>query len=76
MCANYIKSLLEGTSMDMEEEIENLKYTEGAKFFDKSQNDVFPEGDFHLCTQVDKFNFVVKLEKDENGLSYMRKISI
>ena len=66
LCALYIKSILEGTDIDLGNEIENLKYTSGAKFFDKAQNDVFPEEDFHLCTQVDRFNFVVKMS--ENGV--------
>ena len=76
LCAEYIKSLLEGTeeSIDMEAEIENLKVTSGAKFFDKAQNDVFPRDDFFMCTQVDKFDFVLRLEKAENGLGYMKKV--
>lgn len=75
LCAYYIKSLLEGSEMDMAEEVEKLKYTSGAKFFDKAQNDVFPEADFGMCTQVDKFDFVMKLRKGENGLSFMEKYS-
>ena len=73
LCAEYIKSLLLGYEIDLESEIENVKRTSGAKFFDKAQNDVFPEEDFHMCVEVDKFNFIVKLEKGENGLNYMKK---
>ena len=73
LCAYYIKSLLEGGAMDMETEVEKLKMTSGAKFFDKAQNEVFPEEDFYLCTDIDKFDFVLKLEKGEDGLHYMRK---
>ena len=75
LCAYYIKSLLEGSEIDMAEEVEKLKYTSGAKFFDKAQNDVFPEADFGMCTQVDKFDFVMKLRKGEDGLSFMEKYS-
>lgn len=71
LCALYIKSILEGTDIDLQTEIENLKYTSGAKFFDKAQNDVFPEEDFYLCTQVDKFEFVIKMS--ENGI--MKKLA-
>ena len=74
LCANYIKSLLESTEIDMEKEIESLRYTSGAKFFDKAQQDVFPEADFHMCTELDKFNFVMKLRQGENGLGYMEKV--
>ena len=76
LCAYYIKSLLENEPMDLQAEIEKLKVTSGAKFFDKAQNEVFPEGDFHLCTDVDKFDFVLKLEKSPDGLHYMRKCGI
>ena len=76
LCAEYIKSLLLGTEIDMEKEIENLKITSGAKFFDKKQNDVFPEADFDMCTEVDKFNFVLRLKRNDDGIDYMEKISL
>ncbi len=75
LCAYYIKSLLENNPMDLTEEIEKLKYTSGSKFFDVNQQDVFPEKDYFLSTEVDKFNFVLKLEKDEkNNIDYIKKI--
>lgn len=61
LCADYIKSLLEGNDPDIKGEIENLRYTSGAKFFDKAQSDVFPEPDFHMCTEINKFDFVLKI---------------
>lgn len=77
LCAYYIKSLLENKLMELKDEIEKLKHTSGAKFFDKEQQEVFPEKDFYLSTEVDKFNFVLKLEKDEEtGLEYIKKIEI
>ena len=75
LCAEYIKSLLENRKIDIKKEIENLKYTSGAKFFDKSQQDVFPEKDFYLSTEVDKFNFVLKLERGKD-FDYMKKINV
>lgn len=76
LCAEYIKSLLEGKPLDMAPRIEALKYTTGAKFFDKAQNDVFPEADFHICTQLDKFDFVLRLNPGTDGLPYMEKITL
>ena len=76
LCANYIKSLLEGTYIDMEKEIESLKTTSGAKFFDKAQNDVFPRADFEMCTELNKFNFVVRLKKCDDGIDYMERIDL
>jgi len=74
LCALYIKSILENTQLDMKSEIEKLKYTSGAKFFDKAQQDVFPEPDFHMCTELDKFDFILKLKKNPDGMDYMVKI--
>ena len=71
LCALYIKSLLEGEPFDLFSGIERLKYTSGAKFFDPKQSDVFPREDFYMCTDADRFDFVLKLEKPENGLPYM-----
>ena len=76
LCAYYIKSLLEGNSIELYNEIEKLKETSGSKFFDSNQQDIFPQADFYLCTEVDKFNFVLKVEKDNNGISYIKKIDI
>lgn len=73
LCAVYIKSLLENKPITIDNEIEKLKYTSGAKFFDKGQNDIFPEQDFYLCTDVDRFPFALRLETDENGMKYMKQ---
>ena len=48
LCAYYIKSLLEDKPIELFDEIQKLKMTSGAKFFDKNQQDVFPEKDFYL----------------------------
>lgn len=76
LCARYIKALLEETEIDMKTEIEQLKYTSGAKFFDKTQNDVFPKMDFYMCTELDKFDFVLKLRKYDDGMNYIEKYSL
>lgn len=73
LCARYIKGLLEGESLDMQTEIQALKYSSGAKFFDSAQATVFPEKDFYMCTELDKFSFVMRLKKDERGREYIKK---
>jgi 2-phosphosulfolactate phosphatase len=62
LCAEYIKCLLENKSIDIYKEIELLKSTSGSKFFDSAQKNVFPEKDFYLCTDINKFNFILKLD--------------
>lgn len=76
LCAEYIKSILENNPIDLNEKIEELKFTSGAKFFDASQQEIFPQADFDLCTKVDIFSFVLKVEKDAEGLNYIKKIDM
>ena len=45
--------------------IEALKTTDGAKFFDPEQQNVFPEEDFRISTMVDICPFVLRLTKDK-----------
>lgn len=74
LCAEYIKSILLNTPISLEEEIEKLKTTSGAKFFDKEQSEVFPEEDFYLSTRFDIFNFVLKLKKNIGKPDTIEKI--
>lgn len=75
LCAEYIKSLLEGREFsDFAERVSNLKNNGGEHFFDKSRQDIFPEADFHMCIEYDKFPFVIKIEKDEIGFVAKRLI--
>lgn len=75
LCAEYIKSILEDKPIALDNKIESLKTTSGAKFFDKAQAEVFPEEDFYLSTQTDVFPFALRVEK-QNGTQYTKKIDI
>ncbi len=78
LCAEYIKSLIEEKPLtDIEERIEKIKHTDGAKFFDKNLQNVFPERDFHLCTEYGNFNFLLRLKKDaKSEMDYMEIIMV
>lgn len=76
LCAEYIKSILMENPIPLDEKIENLKCTSGAKFFDKSQNDAFPQKDFFLCTKPDIFDFALLLKTDTDGTRYMERVDI
>lgn len=76
LCAEYIKSLLEGKDLNLNYEIENLKNIAGKRFFDPKLQDIFPERDFYLATELNKFNFVLKLEKDNEGINYIKRIDV
>jgi len=74
LCARYIRSLLENEPLaDMDAEIEHLKRTSGAKFFDPAQQEVFPEQDFHLSTQLDRFDFVLRYDR---GTGRMKRLEV
>ena len=67
LCAEYIKALLEGKDMpEIHRLADELRYTEGRKFFDPSKPE-FPEADFALCTDVDRFDGVIEVLRTENG---------
>ena len=74
--AEYIKSLLEGENPNLDKEIEELKNIAGKRFFDPKLQNIFPERDFYLSTELNKFNFVLKVEKDDIGLNYIKKINV
>lgn len=74
LCAEYIKALVEGSAMDLAAGIEECKHTSGAKFFDHN-NPIFPEEDFWLSVEADKFDFVLHVEQGEDGLMHtIRKV--
>ena len=72
LCASYIKNLLLGYDDDITSEIEKLKVTSGYRFFEKDLQESFPESDFYLCTDINKFNFVLKLEDGK----YLKRIDV
>ena len=76
LCAEYIKSLLEGKNPNLDKEIEDLKNIAGKRFFDPNLQEIFPKRDFYLSTELNKFNFVLKVEEDDKGLNYVKKIEV
>ena len=77
LCAEYIKAKLENKSTDeFNTRILNLKYTSGAKFFDDELQEIYPKEDFYLCTDIDKYDFILKAKKDKKDYYYMEKILV
>lgn len=78
LCAEYIKSLVEGKPFpELAQRIAQLKQTDGAKFFNPTLQDIFPERDFQMSVQADIFPFVLRLKQDPSeGLAYMERINI
>lgn len=68
LCAEYIQSILEGNEWtDIESRAKALQYHGGEHFFDKDRQEIYPEADFWLCIQCNRFPFVIRVKKDESG---------
>ena len=68
LCAEYIKSLLEGCELpDIEQRVHNLQRNGGEHFFDENKQEIFPEADFWLCTMYNRFPFVILIHRDKQG---------
>jgi len=68
LCAEYIKSILEGHELqDFEQRVAKLRYHGGEHFFDENRQDIYPQEDFWMCTEYNCFSFVIRVDKDEKG---------
>jgi 2-phosphosulfolactate phosphatase len=64
-CAEYIESRLKGHTPDFREMKERIRAAPtGAKFFDPTRTQ-YKEQDFHLAMELDRFNFVLRVERAE-----------
>lgn len=85
LCAEWIKNELktppnlsskEGEkSKRFAEIVDIIRTGSGARFFDAEKQSWSPQADFDLCLNLNRFDFVLKVEK-ENELNYLRKIEI
>ena len=69
LCGLYLKSLLEGQEMpDVDERLRALRTGGGRHFFTSDMQDVFPVKDFWMCIERNRFDFVIRVEADRDGL--------
>ena len=59
LLAEFLKSLLDGETIDMEPFMKELKAGPGKYFFQEDQWQ-YPEDDFKKCLEIDRFNFVME----------------
>ena len=72
LCAVYLQSLLTGHEMtDIDAKLKALRVGGGSHFFDPALSDVFPEKDFWMCIDRDRFDFVLRVVRDQDGLISM-----
>ncbi len=68
LCAEYIRNLLTGKESDLESMKEQIRKGSGARFFEDANQEWSPSGDFDLCLQINKFNFILKAVRKKNLL--------
>ena len=69
LCALYLQSLLTGHEMpDADRKLLALARGGGKHFFDPARQDVYPEEDFRICIDRDRYDFVLRVERDTYGL--------
>lgn len=73
--AEYIKAKLEGKPVDFQAVVERIRTGSGARFFAPEKQEWAPAADFDLCLDLDRFDFVLKVEK-ESRRNYLRKIEL
>lgn len=72
-CATYIANELNGLPNDFAAMVKEIRETSGARFFLPEKQPFAPEEDFHLCLNINRFNFVLRKET-ENGYMVIRKV--
>jgi 2-phosphosulfolactate phosphatase len=73
-CAEYIKNGVLGLPTDLHKMIDIIRFTSGKRLFEPSNQKHSPETDFFLCTEVGKFDFVIKAKKNKEGDIELEKI--
>ena len=69
LCAVYLRELLKGSAMPgIDGQLKALRDGGGSHFFDAALQDIFPEKDFWMCIDRDRFDFVLRIRQDGDGL--------
>ena len=76
LCAHYISGLLTGNDADISSEIEALRKGSGKRFFNKENLAFSPPTDFFLCTDLNRFNFVLKAVINSSGHAEIFRMDI
>jgi len=87
LCAEWIKNELEKAppglpptggeekSKKFAEMVEIIRQGSGARFFDPEKQSWSPQADFELCLDLNRFGFVLKVEKDD-GVNFLKPIRV
>jgi 2-phosphosulfolactate phosphatase len=76
LCAEMIRAGLTDKNIDFDGRIKDLRFGSAARFFNPENIDFSPPTDFFLCTMTDRFDFVLRGEKREDGNIDLIKIEL
>jgi 2-phosphosulfolactate phosphatase len=74
-CAEYIRNELEEKSTDFTAMIQNLRKGSGSRFFEPGKQTFAPLTDFGLCTELNRFNFIIKAFWENQNI-VLKKINL
>jgi 2-phosphosulfolactate phosphatase len=69
-CADYLASLLRGEPIDLVALVRRVRESDAGRLFADPADPVFPASDLDLCTDVDRFDFALRVER-RDGLLVM-----
>ena len=75
LCAEYIRNALHGVPNDFPSMVEIIRKGSGERFFDPRKQEWAPKEDFDLCLALDRFDFVLRVEK-KGGWNALQKVSV
>jgi 2-phosphosulfolactate phosphatase len=76
LCAEVLRARLSGEGYDVSGVRAQLRESPAAKAFFNPEATWAPQGDFDLCTDVDRFGFVLRLKNGSPGHAYLEKINL
>lgn len=72
--AEYVRDRLQNKEVNFEKIKHILRTGDGARLLDPANEEWSPASDFELCLDLNRFNFVLKIEKGED-YNWLKKIS-
>ncbi|MDP5273981.1 2-phosphosulfolactate phosphatase [Chengkuizengella axinellae] len=77
LCAQYIKNELEGRNNDFKQIKQFLKWeSQTGSFMDLNEERSAPKSDFDYCLDVNRFQFVLKVESYTDQFKQLRRIDV
>lgn len=74
LCAELIADRISGGSSDFRQRVALLRESTGKRFFNRDNISFSPPTDFFLCTMTDRFDFVLKAERRDDGFIELQRI--